>query len=86
MPTGFEPVSIAMKRGVTLTGKVLSQSGDPVAGHIVGLYPRRLPGSSEILHLMKERIIATDAEGMFRFNALGPVSYTHLTLPTIRLV
>lgn len=72
VPTGFEPVSIAMKRGVTLTGKVLSQSGDPVAGHIVGLYPRRLPGSSEILHLMKERIIATDAEGMFRFNALGP--------------
>ncbi len=71
LPTGFEPQTIIFKRGVTVTGRVLSEMGEPVAGHIVGMFPKQRSGMS-VLSSPGEQTVATDKEGVFTLPAVTP--------------
>lgn len=77
-------VAIDLKKGVTLDGVVLDQSGNPVAGAVVRM---RRPDTAILEDLqrrstaaweMKEKTTETSADGRFQFSGLtgGPVSIT----------
>lgn len=68
-PTGSKSYEIRLKRGVLLSGEVVSADGKPVANHVVGILQRDRSARG---HWVGERTIATGKDGQFSFTAVMP--------------